>query len=101
VIVRNHGTPVGEVDLVCRDGETTCFVEVRSRAEVEHGAPAETVSRAKALRVVRAARDWLAKNGGEERPIRFDVVAVTLADGAPAFEHFPAAFDADGDTRLW
>lgn len=101
VLARNHATRTGEVDLVCEEGGTLCFVEVRSRRSEEHGAPAETITAAKARRVARAAEDWASRNGALERPIRFDVVAVTLGEGGPAFEHIRAAFDADGDTRLW
>jgi putative endonuclease len=101
VLACNHRTPAGEVDLVCAEGETLCFVEVRSRASEDHGTPAETITRAKARRVARAAEDWTLRNGVEDRPMRFDVVAVTVGEVGPTFEHIRAAFDADGDTRLW
>jgi putative endonuclease len=101
VLASNHRTKAGEVDLVCAEGETVCFVEVRSRATEEHGTPAETIDRAKARRIARAAEDWSHRNGALERAMRFDVVAVTLVDGRPSFELIRAAFDADGDTRLW
>lgn len=101
VLARNHRTAAGEVDLVCAEGETLCFVEVRSRVSDLHGTAAETITPAKARRVARAAEDWSHRNGALERPIRFDVVAVSLADGRPSFELIRAAFDADGDTRLW
>ena len=71
------------------------------RASEEHGTPAETITREKARRVARAAEDWAQRNGALERSLRFDVVAVTLADGRHTFELIRAAFDADGDTRLW
>ncbi len=101
VVDRNHRTPRGEVDLVCEEGGVLCFVEVRSRASDEHGTPAESIGRRKALKVIRAAEDWALRNGALERAIRFDVVAVSLEDGRPSFELIRAAFDADGDTRLW
>jgi putative endonuclease len=84
------------VDLVCEGDGVLCFVEVRSRTGEAHGGPEETVDRRKARRVVIAAEDWAARNGGTERDIRFDVVAVTFGDGPPRVVHFPAAFDADG-----
>lgn len=101
VVDRNHRTPRGEVDLICDEGGVLCFVEVRSRASDEHGTPAESIGRTKALRVVRAAEEWALRNRALERPIRFDVVAVSLEDGRPSFELIRGAFDADGDTRLW
>ncbi len=102
ILDRNHAIRQGEVDLVAREGDVLCFVEVRSRTSEAQGGPEETVSAAKARRVVAAATDWAARNGGLDREIRFDVVAVTLLDGAPPrVEHFRGAFDADGRPEPW
>ena len=102
ILDRNHAVRQGEVDLVAREGEVLCFVEVRSRTSEAQGGPEETVTPAKARRVVAAATDWAARNGGLDRDIRFDVVAVTLLEGAPPrIEHFRGAFDADGQPGLW
>ncbi len=102
ILARNHATRQGEVDLVAREGAVLCFVEVRSRTSEAQGGPEETVSGAKARRVVAAATDWATRNGALDREIRFDVVAVTLLDGAPPrLEHFRGAFDADGRPGLW
>jgi putative endonuclease len=101
VIARNHRIRRGEVDLVCREGDVLCFVEVRSRTSQAQGGPEETVGPVKARRVVAAATDWAVRNGGLDRAIRFDVVAVTFGEGAPRLEHFRGAFDADGRPGLW
>jgi putative endonuclease len=102
ILDRNHASKQGEVDLVAREGEVLCFVEVRSRTSEAQGGPEETVTPSKARRVVAAATDWAARNGGLERDIRFDVVAVTLLEGAPPrIEHFRGAFDADGQPGPW
>jgi putative endonuclease len=101
VIDRNHRTPQGEVDLVCEEGDALCFVEVRSRATELHGTPAESIDRAKARKVVRAAEDWALRHEALDRLIRFDVVSVLQGEGGPTFELIRAAFDSDGDTRLW
>ncbi len=101
ILARNHATRRGEVDLVCREADVLCFVEVRSRTSRAHGGPEETVDRRKARRVVAAATDWAARNGALDRAIRFDVVAVTFTDGPPRIEHFRAAFDADGAPGIW
>lgn len=97
VLARNHATRRGEVDLVCRDGSTICFVEVRSRSRLDFGSPAASVHVTKARRVVMAATDWAIRHGGLEQDMRFDVVAVDLSQpGAPRFELFRSAFDASG-----
>lgn len=97
VLDRNHATRRGEVDLVCRDGDVLCFVEVRSRAGVAHGAPEETVDRRKALRVVAAATDWARRHGALDDDIRFDVLAVVASGDGWSFRLFPGAFDAAGE----
>jgi len=96
VLARNHVTRRGEVDLVCREGPVLCFVEVRARSRLDHGTPAETVTPAKARRVVAAARDWAQRHGALDEPTRFDVVSVELGEGGPRLELFRGAFDADG-----
>ncbi|MGC3999080.1 MAG: YraN family protein [Anaeromyxobacter sp.] len=101
VLARNHRSRGGEVDLVCQEREELVFVEVRSRSSTDRGGPEETVGVRKARRVVSAATDWALRNGGLDRPIRFDVVAITFGEGEPALEHFPAAFTADGQRSIW
>lgn len=99
LLARNHATRRGEVDLVCREGQTLCFVEVRSRSHGHHGTPAESVTRAKARRVVAAATDWALRHGGLDQPIRFDVVGVELAADGPRFTLHRGAFDGSGTAR--
>jgi putative endonuclease len=103
ILDRNHATRRGEVDLVCREGTVLCFVEVRSRSTGAQGGPEETVNREKARRVIQAATDWALRNGGLDRAIRFDVVAVTFAEGGapPRIDLYRAAFDGDGRPGLW
>lgn len=101
VLARNHATRRGEVDLVCREGETLCFVEVRSRAAGGLADPVETITRLKARRVASAAADWAARHGALDRPMRFDVVAVRLGPGGPGFELIRGAFDGSGGSGVW
>ena len=96
VLARNHRSRRGEVDLVCREGATLCFVEVRSRSRLDYGSPAASVTAAKARRVVAAATEYALAHGGLEQAMRFDVVAVDLSGEEPAFTLIRGAFDADG-----
>jgi putative endonuclease len=77
VLERNFRVKGGEIDLICRDGEMTVFVEVRRRANRDFGGAAASVGPAKQRRLILAARHWLATHG--DIPCRFDVVAI---DGA-------------------
>jgi putative endonuclease len=100
VLARNHATRRGEVDLICQEGEVICFVEVRSRAGEAQGSPLETISPAKARRVVAAATDWAWQHGKLDAALRFDVVGVVLAPDGPRLELVRGAFDAHGQPSL-
>lgn len=93
VLARNHRCRLGEVDLIVARGPLVAFVEVRTRSTRAFGGPAATVDAAKQARVIRAARDWLARAGGPERELRFDVVAVVEGQGGLELEHLPGAFE--------
>ena len=82
----------GEVDLVCREGDTLVFVEVKSTVHPEHGAPSRAVNRRKRLLLRRGARNWLSMLGFSV-PIRFDIVEVVLrTNAAPIITRRKAAF---------
>ncbi|PYT06713.1 MAG: YraN family protein [Acidobacteria bacterium] len=69
---------LGEIDLIARDGETTVFVEVRTRSSRRWGQPEETVHALKRFRLARIARAWLAARGSDRTaPCRFDVIAIS------------------------
>ncbi len=82
----------GEVDLVCRDGETLAFVEVKTRSSDEFGRPADAVNAEKRELIARGARSWLRLLGGRDVVVRFDVVEVIAGRGAPEITLHKAAF---------
>jgi putative endonuclease len=95
VVERNARSALGEIDLVCRDGDAWVFVEVKCRQARWGDAPAAAVSWIKRRRLIRLAQAYLRWRGGPTARCRFDVVAVTV-DGERVLEvrHLPAAFDA-------
>ena len=97
-IARRHATPVGELDLIMREGKTVVFVEVKFRRSEAFGSPRQAVDARKRRHIVFAARGFLAQRGLEERACRFDVVGVRLAHGGLnlVVEHIPGAFVAEG-----
>lgn len=94
IVARKHRCPRGEVDLIAEHGDVLVFVEVRTRATVLFGSPEETIGWSKQQRLVRAARDFLARWRGPPRSARFDVVAIVDEAGGPRLTHFKGAFDA-------
>jgi putative endonuclease len=84
----------GELDLVCDDGGTLVFVEVRARRDDRHGSALETVGALKRRRLVHAARNYLMRRRIGERACRFDVIAIEGGGPSPTVTHIENAFDA-------
>lgn len=92
VLARNYRMRGGEVDLVCQDGETVVFVEVKTRGAGSLARPDQAVTAAKRGRLVRAAAAFLSERDLWDRPCRFDVVAVTASGRTLTATHLPDAF---------
>jgi putative endonuclease len=93
IIARNYRSPRSrsELDLVGWDGETLCFIEVKTRTQRDL-VPAEArVDPEKQRDLCHVAREFLRKMKGEP-PVRFDVVSVYIADDKAEIELFRDAF---------
>jgi putative endonuclease len=93
LIARNYRNPRSrsELDLVGWDGNTLCFIEVKTRT-TRHIMPAEAaVDAEKQHDLSRVAREFLRKIKGDPL-IRFDIVSVYLESGKPEIELFRNAF---------
>src|SRR5262245_20868987 len=77
IVCTNYRTRFGEIDLVMRDTDTLVFVEVRFRTRDDLMRPEETVDAAKRVRLIAAARTFVASRSYASTPCRFDVVSVT------------------------
>ena len=91
VLTRNYLCRLGEIDLVCREGEVLVFVEVRQRRSERFGGAAGSITGRKRLRILSAARHYLMRLGCEPA-CRFDVVLVRGADSR--VEWIRSAFEA-------
>lgn len=75
VIERNWQVRGGEIDLICQQGDTLVFVEVRARASTSYGGAGGSITASKQRRLILAARHYLATLR-REPPCRFDAVLI-------------------------
>lgn len=75
-VSRNFRCKQGELDLIMTDQQALVIVEVRFRKTDKYGSAAESVTRAKQSRIIAATHVYLAAHK-TDRPIRFDVVAIS------------------------
>jgi putative endonuclease len=80
IVARNYRPPSGgvEIDIVAWQGETLVFVEVKTRAAADCGAPDRAVDAEKRERVNRAARDYARRAGVVWEKTRFDILGILL-----------------------
>lgn len=78
LVTRRRKVAGGEIDLVCLDGETLVFVEVKAR-RTQGFRPEEALGAAKAAHLRTAAREWVDACGDEGREWRFDLIAIDRA----------------------
>jgi len=92
IIERNYTTPLGEIDLIARQGGVLVFIEVKTRKSLRFGQPQDAVSPAKQARLQRLADYYLQRQRLGEVPVRFDVVGIIMSADGPKVEVFRNAF---------
>ena len=90
LVAANFTLPVGrnlrgavvnnEIDLIAYDGDTLCFIEVKTRASDWFAPPEVNVDLRKRRQVARAARAYRRLFELENEAYRYDVVTVVLPD---------------------
>jgi putative endonuclease len=79
VLETNYTCKGGEIDLVCEDGDTLVFVEVRLRTRNDFGGAAASITARKRARMAAAASLYLARLS-RTPPCRFDAVLLDKID---------------------
>lgn len=85
----------GEIDIVASKAEVLSFIEVKTRASLRYGMPAEAVTLAKQRKIYRVAQYYLQCEGLTSRipMLSFDVVEI-IVEGAAGVRlfHYPHCF---------
>ena len=79
VLTRNFHCRGGEIDLVCREGKSLVFVEVRLRRNAAFGGAGASITATKQRRLILAAQHYLAAHANADSDCRFDCI---LFDGS-------------------
>ena len=100
--LRSHGYKIlyrnfracggGEIDIVCRDGDTLVFVEVKTRSTAYFGAPSEAVNPEKQRLITRGALAWLRMLDNPDIYFRFDIVEIVMEPDGPSCNLIRDAF---------
>lgn len=96
ILQRNYRSGAGEMDIVAQEGDCLVFVEVRARSTREYGTPEESITPAKAQRLIKVAQGYLQEQGESAREWRIDLVAIQLRGDFCRLNHVVNAVTGDG-----
>lgn len=94
LLVRNFLCKTGEIDLIMADAEgAVVFVEVKTRTNEDFADAEAAITKAKQIRMNRAANFFIRTHKLEHLPMRFDIVIVMACQkGKPEIRHYENAF---------
>jgi putative endonuclease len=93
ILARNYKTKLGEIDIVAREKDAYCFVEVKTRRSDRFGLPQEAVLNTKQKQIAKSALVFLKENKLLGKRARFDVVSVLYSQGSPRMSLIKNAFE--------
>lgn len=94
VVTRNYRCRGGEIDLICREGRTLVFAEVRLRRNQDFGGAGASITARKQQRIILAAQHYLATKNAAASDCRFDCLLLERLDER-SIEWIKDAFSTD------
>ncbi len=92
----------GDLDLVCWEGDTLCFVEVKTRSRFDVATAESAVDADKRRMIRRMARLYMSSLREQPKHVRFDIVSVYFNDEATAeLRIIPGAFGWTEPAHRW
>ncbi len=76
ILERNYRVRGGEIDIIAKDGEYICFVEVKLRKNNNYGTPGEYITYQKREKLIKTAMLYSQRKHLENNPMRFDAVLI-------------------------
>jgi putative endonuclease len=92
ILERNFRFERGEIDLIAEEGEELVFIEVKARRSNVFGAPEDAVTEKKQEQIHTVAEGYLFMHEIDDRPCRFDIVAIDYQNGSAEIRHIRDAF---------
>jgi putative endonuclease len=90
---KNYRCPLGEIDLIARDGDCLVFIEIKTRKGRSTGFAKEAVTPRKIRQISKTALFYMKKNNCCDSRARFDVIAVSITGDREDIEIVTDAFE--------
>lgn len=105
IVNRNWRYKQLELDIVCFQGETLVFVEVKTRSDSSYGTASEALTAQKQKKMLKAVSNYLSLYNLWDRSCRLDLVAVHLGQSQCEIIHeknaLEFAYTLGGFSSYW
>lgn len=81
VLEKNFRCKFGEIDIIAEKNHCLCFIEVKTRSNLNHGAPFEAVNKQKIYHIKKVAQYYLLKNKFDNYKLKISVFSILIQDG--------------------
>lgn len=97
ILETNYRTSFCEIDIIAKEDDTLCFIEVKTRSSLKKGLPKESVNYTKQKKIIQGAQFYLKAFKLNNIRVRFDVIEIyvnTEKGSAPHINIIKNAFGA-------
>lgn len=81
ILEKNFISKVGEIDIIAEKNHCLYFIEVKTRSNLNHGAPYEAVNKRKIYHIKSSAQYYLLKNKFEGYKLKVAVFSILIENG--------------------
>lgn len=96
ILERNFSCKIGEIDIIAKNENNICFIEVKSRTSDYFGMPSEAVNYYKEQKICKVAQYYILKKNLYKYNLRFDVVEIIFNSTTSKVNLIKNAFIIDG-----
>lgn len=79
LLEQNFLCKLGEIDLIAKDNNYICFIEVKTRYSQKYGSPLESITPSKQKKIYRTAQYYICINNIHKSYFRFDAIEVIIS----------------------
>lgn len=80
ILERNFRSKFGEIDIISEKDHCIYFIEVKTRSNIKHGKPFESVNKRKIYHIKKVAQYYLLKNKFEGYKLKVAVFSILIED---------------------
>jgi len=88
IVDRNYKfSRYGEIDIIAKDKDELCFVEVKTRRTDKFGTPMEAITKDKLLKILSCIKNYTSNTDLKYKRTRIDAISIELSEKEPKITH--------------